>query len=114
MIKNEQNKRFIIDQFRAKNLEGNPLNSPVNRDLRIYLPPDYYDSESKRYPVLYYLHGYGGNNHNWTITSKDESESVLPLNRIPKISKHSAVITRSAHNMSKKKVEIILVHAPMK
>jgi S-formylglutathione hydrolase FrmB len=82
---NKQNKRFIIDQFRAKSLEGNPLNSPFNRDLRIYLPPDYYDSESKRYPVLYYLHGYGGNNHNWTITSKNESESVLPLDRIPKM-----------------------------
>jgi S-formylglutathione hydrolase FrmB len=81
---NKQNKRFIIDQFRAESLESNPLNSQVDRDLRIYLPPDYYDSEGTRFPVLYYLHGYGGNNHNWTITSKDESERVLPLDRIPK------------------------------
>lgn len=84
MSGNQKNNRFRIDQFYAKSLEENPLNSPVNRDLRIYLPPDYFDSESTRYPVLYYLHGYGGNNHNWTITSKDEDESVLPLNRIPK------------------------------
>jgi S-formylglutathione hydrolase FrmB len=84
VAKNEQNKRFIIDQFKAKSLEGNPLNSPVIRDLRIYLPPSYYDSETTRYPVLYYLHGYGGNNHNWTITSNDDSERVLPLDRIPK------------------------------
>ena len=76
------NDRYIIKNFYAKSLEGNPLNSPVNRDLRIYLPPGYYDSEITRYPVLYYLHGYGGNNHNWTITSKDESESVLPLNQL--------------------------------
>jgi len=34
--------------------------------------------------VIYYLHGYGGNNHNWTITSRFESERVLPLDRVPK------------------------------
>jgi len=56
----------------------------VFRDLRIYLPPNYFDSEDIRYPVIYFLHGYGGNNHNWTITSEFESESVLPLDRIPK------------------------------
>ncbi|MFX0047117.1 MAG: alpha/beta hydrolase [Candidatus Hermodarchaeota archaeon] len=80
----KQNKRYIIDNFRAKNLEDNPLNSPVDRDLRIYLPPDYYDSDDTKYPVLYFLHGYGGNNHNWTITSSLEKDKVLPLDRVPK------------------------------
>jgi len=80
----QQNKRYIIDNFRAKCLEENPLNSPVNRDLRIYLPPNYFDSRDPRYPVLYYLHGYGGNNHNWTITSRNENERVIPVDRIPK------------------------------
>ncbi|MFW9943309.1 MAG: alpha/beta hydrolase [Candidatus Thorarchaeota archaeon] len=79
-----KNERYIIENFFAKSLENNPLNSPINRDLRIYLPPDYFDSINKHYPVIYYLHGYGGNNHNWTITSIHENESVLPLDRIPK------------------------------
>ena len=57
----QQNKRYIINNFRATSLEDNPLSSPVERDLRIYLPPNYFDSENKRYPVIYYLHGYGGN-----------------------------------------------------
>jgi enterochelin esterase-like enzyme len=78
------NERYIIDTFRAKSLESNPLNSPVDRDLRIYLPPNYYDSGDTRYPVLYFLHGYGGNNHNWTITASNEKDRVLPLDRIPK------------------------------
>ncbi|NHJ21745.1 MAG: hypothetical protein EAX91_12430 [Candidatus Lokiarchaeota archaeon] len=80
----KQNKRYIIDNFRAKNLEDNPLNSPVDRDLRIYLPPDYYESDDTKYPVLYFLHGYGGNNHNWTITSQFEKDRVLPFELIPK------------------------------
>jgi enterochelin esterase-like enzyme len=84
MDKKQHNKRNIIDNFRAKSLEDNPLNGPVDRDLRIYLPPNYYDSEDTRYPVLYFLHGYGGDNHSWTITSSNEKDRALPLDRIPK------------------------------
>ena len=79
-----KNERYIIDNFFAKSLENNPLNSPVKRDLRIYLPPKYYISADTRYPVIYFLHGYGGNNHNWSITANDESERALPIERIPK------------------------------
>jgi enterochelin esterase-like enzyme len=84
MDEKQQDKRYIIDIFRAKSLENNPLNSPVDRDLRIYLPPNYFDSSDTKYPVLYFLHGYGGNNHNWTITASNEKDRVLPLDRIPK------------------------------
>jgi enterochelin esterase-like enzyme len=84
MDKKLQNERYIIDNFRAKSLENNPLRSPVDRDLRIYLPPNYFDSSDTKYPVLYFLHGYGGNNHNWTITASNEKDRVLPLDRIPK------------------------------
>jgi enterochelin esterase-like enzyme len=38
---------------------------------RIYLPPDYLASTNKRYPVLYMLHGAGGNYSEW-------SDSFLP------------------------------------
>ncbi len=52
--------------------------------MRIYLPPNYYDSSDTRFPVIYFLHGYGGNNHNWTITYRFEKDSAIPLDRIPK------------------------------
>ena len=76
--------RYLVDNIKASNLEGNLLNSPVERDLRIYLPPGYYDNEEKRYPVIYFLHGYGGNNHNWTITSSSEKDKAFPIEIIPK------------------------------
>ena len=84
MDEKQQNERYIIDNFRAKSLENNPLNSPVDRDLRIYLPPNYFDSSDTKYPVLYFLHGYGGSNNNWTITASNEKDRALPLDRIPR------------------------------
>jgi enterochelin esterase-like enzyme len=38
---------------------------------RIYLPPDYYSSDTRRYPTLYMLHGAGGTYTEW-------SDSFLP------------------------------------
>ena len=84
MLELERNERYVIDNFKAKSLENNPLGSPVNRDLRIYLPPDYFNSGEKRYPVIYFLHGYGNNNKSWSITSANEPDRALPVDRIPK------------------------------
>ncbi len=39
----------------AGNLEGDP----TDRDVFVYLPPGYASSPNKRYPVVYFLHGYG-------------------------------------------------------
>jgi len=39
--------------------------------FRIYLPPDYFRDEERRYPTLYMLHGAGGNYTEW-------SDSFLP------------------------------------
>ena len=49
------NERYRIDNFLSAALEGNPLNTPANRDLKIYLPPGYFESEDKRYPTIYYI-----------------------------------------------------------
>jgi S-formylglutathione hydrolase FrmB len=37
----------------------------VKKALTVYLPPSYHRSTSRRYPVLYYLHGKTGNERNW-------------------------------------------------
>ncbi len=50
------------------------LDSPIIGEsfkYRIYLPPDYPSSPQRRYPVLYMLHGAGGNYTEW-------SDSFLP------------------------------------
>ena len=52
--------------------DGQLRSGLIGRDLpyRIYLPPDYFSSD-RRYPVLYMLHGAGGNYTEW-------SDSFLP------------------------------------
>ncbi len=37
----------------------------VRKALTVYLPPSYASSATRRYPVLYYLHGLYGNERNW-------------------------------------------------
>lgn len=39
-------------------LEGNLEGDDPNRDVVVYLPPSYADNPERRYPVIYFLHGY--------------------------------------------------------
>ena len=44
----------------GKALEGNLEGDSPDRDVTVYLPPSYASERSRRYPVVYLLHGYGG------------------------------------------------------
>lgn len=44
----------------GKALEGNLLGETASPDVSIYLPPGYANDSSRRYPVVYLLHGYTG------------------------------------------------------
>ena len=46
-------------------LEGNLEGDPADRDVSIYLPPSYATATSRRYPVVYLLHGYTDNDDRW-------------------------------------------------
>lgn len=37
----------------------------IRKALTVYLPPSYATARNRRYPVLVYLHGLGGNERNW-------------------------------------------------
>ena len=37
----------------------------VRKELRLYLPVSYDSKPERRYPVVYYLHGWSGNERNW-------------------------------------------------
>jgi enterochelin esterase-like enzyme len=50
----------------GKALEGNLEGDSPDRDVTIYLPPSYAGDRSRRYPVVYLLHGYGGTDSTWT------------------------------------------------
>jgi len=62
----------------APSLKGNLLNDPTEQNISIYLPPGYAASPSKRYPVVYLLHGFAGSNKTWT-TDGDFSFNVPPI-----------------------------------
>jgi S-formylglutathione hydrolase len=42
----------------GKSLEGNLEGDSPDRDVFVYLPPSYAASPNRRYPVVYFLHGY--------------------------------------------------------
>ena len=44
----------------GKSLEGNLMGESSSPDVSIYLPPSYAKERSRRYPVVYLLHGYTG------------------------------------------------------
>lgn len=49
-----------VDYVTSAALESNPLGDPARRPVLVYLPPGYDALGSRRYPVLYVLHGYTG------------------------------------------------------
>jgi len=51
------------------------------RPAMVYLPPDY--SSGKKYPVLYLLHGIGGNENHWTQFGKADSilDNLIAANK---------------------------------
>jgi enterochelin esterase-like enzyme len=47
-------------------LEGNLEGNAVDRDVIVYLPPSYAREKSRRYPVVYALHGYSIGAEQWS------------------------------------------------
>lgn len=45
-------------KVRGPSLEGNLEGDSPDRDVFVYLPPSYATSPNRRYPVVYFLHGY--------------------------------------------------------
>ena len=51
----------------------------TRKELRVYLPPSYDAQPQRRYPVVYYLHGWTGNERNWVEVGRLDSiaDSVM-------------------------------------
>jgi S-formylglutathione hydrolase FrmB len=50
----------------GSSLEGNLEGDAVDRDVIVFLPPSYATQKSRRYPVLYALHGFSIGAEQWT------------------------------------------------
>jgi len=49
----------------GKSLEGNLSGDSPDRDVSIYLPPGYKNNSTRRYPVIYFLHGFTDDDAKW-------------------------------------------------
>jgi S-formylglutathione hydrolase len=49
----------------GKGLEGNLEGDSPDRHVSVYLPPSYKANPKKRYPVIYFLHGYTDSDDKW-------------------------------------------------
>ncbi|QEE17571.2 alpha/beta hydrolase-fold protein [Promethearchaeum syntrophicum] len=74
-----KNLRYITEKIHSKSLEGNPLNSPADRQFMIYLPPGYHEPVEKRYPVIYLLHGYCEEIDDLLVGTKKYLKKSYPL-----------------------------------
>src|SRR5687768_13207991 len=53
-------------KVRGTALEGNLEGNAVERDVIVFLPPSYAEQKSRRYPVVYALHGYSIGAEQWS------------------------------------------------
>ncbi len=62
----------IVERIKVHgaSLEGNLEGDTPDRDVIVYLPPSYNRDVTRRYPVLYALHGYSISNEKWTTEIK--------------------------------------------
>lgn len=74
-----EERRYRTESFAARSLTGNPLGSPAERGIRLYLPPGYFDSPRERYPAVYFLHGYGSDSSTPTVNSRKGFRAHYPL-----------------------------------
>ena len=62
-------------------LEGNLEGDAIDRDVIVYLPPSYATNKSRRYPVVYALHGYSIGAEQWSARSMCRRRSRAPSPR---------------------------------
>lgn len=57
--------QLLTDTLHSAALEHNLYRNSPNRPLLVYLPPSYSSATTKRYAVVYLLHGFGTDNEFW-------------------------------------------------
>lgn len=64
---NGQAKRGAVERIKVhgQSLEGNLDGDSPDRDVSIYLPPSYKTEKTRRYPVVYMLHGFTDSDDKW-------------------------------------------------
>ncbi len=75
--------KIVIEEFASEALRGNPLKDPWVREVPVYLPVGYETDRGRRYPVIYWLHGFTGiglsaiNRSLWTPSLPELLDQVI-------------------------------------
>jgi S-formylglutathione hydrolase len=81
--------RLVWDSLHSAALEHNRLGDNATRRVLLYLPPSYDRSPSRRYPVLYFLHGFTSDPVEWVdgtyagLNLQSAMDSLLAQRSIP-------------------------------
>lgn len=95
--------RIVLEEFDYEALKGNPLGDPHQRLVPVYLPPGY-DRNERRYPVIYWLHGWGGtglretNSTPWVPSLPELIDRVIREGAPPAILVMADVFTAYGHS----------------
>jgi S-formylglutathione hydrolase FrmB len=81
-------------------LEGNLESDAPDREVTVYLPPSYAGDLTRRFPVVYLLHGYGGRDDAFTTRLANLPESAGRLGAAQGFSEH-IVVTPNAFTLHK-------------
>lgn len=65
VVANAPKARVESIKVHSREIEGNLLGTPADRDVMVVLPPSYDRERTRRYPVVYALHGYSISAEQW-------------------------------------------------
>ena len=89
-----------VDTVAGPSLEGNLIGDPVFREATVYLPPGYNRNRTKRYPVVYLLHGFAADHRAFmrgpyqNLNVRISMDSLIRAGRV----KEMIVVTPNARN----------------
>lgn len=90
-----------VERFKVhgKNLEGNLSGDSSNRYVSVYLPPGYKKNPARRYPVVYFLHGYTDDDAKFYGFAKHWMNLVKVLDSVfaAKLAPEMIVVTPNAY-----------------
>jgi enterochelin esterase-like enzyme len=73
---------ITIHRFESKVLKSNPLGDPVERDIIVYIPPGYIQSNSKGYVSAFGLAGFGGQGRSFLNVDPLSENLESKMNRL--------------------------------
>jgi len=74
-VARSQEGRLVRETVHGTSLENNVTGEATDRSVSIYLPPSYDTAPSKRYPVVYLLHGIGDTDKEFTSAWKNQTDA---------------------------------------